>query len=142
VPCFSSRTPTLTNHLFSSHRSSQLHAISVAPPRVTSAYWFNDIGDHVESLVSGLLPHSHPDRICRFKTCVCYYDGEMEVFDYGAVDLAMKFVNCNKAFISVSHAITSIGKTLKDSFDWEYQGWMKKKKVRVREKELLSEKPN
>jgi len=115
----------------------KLHAISVAPPRVTSAYWFNDIGDHVEALVEGLLPHSHPERICRFKTCVCYYDGEMEVFDYGTVELAMKFVTCDKAFISVSHAITSMGKTLKDSFDWEYQGWMNKKKKKLKSKNSI-----
>ena len=53
------------------------------------------------------------------------------MFDYGSVELAIKFVNVDKAFISVSHAVTSIGKTLKDSFDWEYQGWMTKKKVRT-----------
>lgn len=97
------------------------------PPVVSSAYWFNELGSHVDIVASCLLPHSPPDRTCRFRTCTCYYDGSVEVYGYGLCEVALEYASCNKAFISTTHAISDIAATLRGSFDWG-QNWAKMNK--------------
>jgi hypothetical protein len=67
--------------------------IMMTNPCVTSGYRFNDVGMHVEYIVEALRPFSEPSRVTRFKTCLCYYDGKIEFFEYGMVDCDMVFCN-------------------------------------------------
>ena len=60
-------------------------------PRVVTGYRFNDIGEHVDHVVQALMPFSEPTRVTRFRSCVCYYDGEMEIFEYGELDCDSKY---------------------------------------------------
>ena len=94
-------------------------------PRVASGYWFNDVGMHVDHLVEALKPLSEPTRVTRFKTCVCYYDGDMEVYDYGFCDCDIHWCDSTKTFISVATAISQLSKTLQLTFGLEYQKWLK-----------------
>jgi hypothetical protein len=67
--------------------------LMMSNPRVLSGYKFNDVGMHVEYIVEALRPFSEPSRVTRFKTCLCYYDGQVEFYEYGMVDCDMVFCN-------------------------------------------------
>jgi len=95
--------------------------------RVQSGYRFNDIADHVDYTVEALKPVSEPTRVTRFRSCLCFYDGEMEVFDYGVCDVDLYFCNSRRTFIPMSSAIHEMCKTLKLTFGLEYQKWLKTK---------------
>jgi xanthine phosphoribosyltransferase len=99
-------------------------AIVNANPRVASGYRFNDIGMHVDYICEALLPVSEPHRVTRFKTCLCYYDGEMEVFDYGVCDVDLVFSNSMRTFIPMAQAINEMINTLQLTFGLEYQQWL------------------
>jgi hypothetical protein len=98
--------------------------------RVSSGYRFNDIGDHVDYLVEALKPYSEPTRKTRFKSCFCFFDGEIEIFDYGQLDCDMYFSNSMRTYIPMSAGINELGKTLQLTFGLEFQGFLRK---RVRE---------
>eukprot|EP00566_Odontella_aurita_P005288 CAMPEP_0113552278 /NCGR_PEP_ID=MMETSP0015_2-20120614/14981_1 /TAXON_ID=2838 /ORGANISM="Odontella" /LENGTH=631 /DNA_ID=CAMNT_0000453243 /DNA_START=376 /DNA_END=2274 /DNA_ORIENTATION=- /assembly_acc=CAM_ASM_000160 len=101
--------------------------VPVANPRVQSGYKFNNIGDHVDYIVEALEPQTDPSRVTRFTSCLCYYDGEMEVLDYGYCDCDIYFSNSVRTFIPMAHAITEMCKTLQLTFGLEYQKWLKQK---------------
>jgi hypothetical protein len=88
-------------------------------PRVISGYRFNDVGEHVDQIVDALMPFSEPTRVTRFRSCVCYFDGEMEIFEYGELDSGSI-----RTFISMSQALNSMLKTLQLSLDLQFQKWL------------------
>lgn len=100
-------------------------AVANANPRVASGYRFNDVGAHVDYICDALRPLSQPERVTRFRTCLCYYDGELEVFDYGVCDVDLLFANSMRTFIPVSQAINEMMRTLELTFGLDYQRWIK-----------------
>jgi xanthine phosphoribosyltransferase len=94
-------------------------------PRVASGYRFNDVGMHVDYICEALRTVSEPSRVTSFKTCLCYYDGEMEIYDYGVCDVDLLYSNSLRTFIPVSQAINEMIKTLELTFGLEYQQWLK-----------------
>jgi xanthine phosphoribosyltransferase len=94
-------------------------------PRVVSGYRFNDIGMHVDYICDVLRPLSECDRVTRFRTCLCYYDGEMEIFEYGICDVDLHFSNSLRTFIPVAQAINEMLKTLELTLGLVYQKWLK-----------------
>lgn len=142
LPCIAARTsfeiepvPDLGNSDSSSSssasRSSAAQAALLNNPRVRSGYLFNDVGVHVDYLCDTLRPLSEPERVTCFKTCLCYYDGEMEVFDYGICDVDLHFANSLRTFIPVAQAINEMMKTLELTFGLEYQPWLRKRQDEV-----------
>jgi Adenine/guanine phosphoribosyltransferases and related PRPP-binding proteins len=95
--------------------------------RVTSGYRFNSVGDHVDYIIEALKPYSEPTRVTRFRSCFCFYDGDLEIFDYGELDCDIHFANSVRTFIPMSCGIDGIGKTLQLAFGLEFQGWLRKK---------------
>jgi xanthine phosphoribosyltransferase len=132
LPCIASRTsfeiepvPELnTGSGSGSPRPSSRSTVINTNPRVTSGYRFNDIGMHVDYVCDALRPLSEPTRVTRFKTCLCYYDGEVEVFDYGVCDCDLLFADSMRTFIPMSQAINEMVKTLELTFGLEYQRWL------------------
>jgi hypothetical protein len=96
-------------------------------PRVTSGYRINDIGMNVEYLCDALRPLSEPTRVTRFRTCLCFYDGEMEIFDYGVCDVDIYFTSSMRTFIAMAQAINGMLQTLQLTFGLEYQKFLKDK---------------
>lgn len=92
--------------------------------RVVTGYRFNDIGEHVDRVVQSLLPFSEPTRVTRFRSCVCYYDGEMELFEYGELDCDLYFSGSMRTYIPMSAAINSVLKTLELALDLQFQKWL------------------
>jgi len=141
LPCIAARTsfeiepvPDLGNTDISSSGASRSSATATAVlnnPRVRSGYRFNDVGVHVDYLCETLRPLSEPDRVTCFKTCLCYYDGEMEIFDYGICDVDLHFANSLRTFIPVAQAINEMMKTLELTFGLEYQPWLRKRQDEV-----------
>lgn len=123
LPCIASRTSFEVEPLFSEEGRDPTRP--VAMPRVASGYQFNDIGDHVDYVCDAMRPVSPEDRVTRFKTCLCYFDGEVEVFDYGVLDVDIVFANSMRTYIPMSQAINEMSKTLELTFGLEYQKWLK-----------------
>ena len=96
-------------------------------PRVTTGYRFNNIGEHVDRIVQSLLPFSEPTRVTRFRSCVCYYDGEMELFEYGELDCDLYFSGSMRTFLPMSAAINSMLNSLELALDLQFQKWLKAK---------------
>jgi hypothetical protein len=94
-------------------------------PRVTSGYRINDIGMNVEYLCDALRPMSEPTRVTRFRTCLCFYDGEMEIFEYGVCDVDLYFASSMRTFIAMASAINGMLQTLQLTFGLEYQKFLK-----------------
>lgn len=93
-------------------------------PRAVTGYRFNDIGEHVDRIVQSLLPFSEPTRVTRFRSCVCFYDGEMEIFEYGELDCDIYFSGSSRTFIPMSSAINSMLKSCELALDLQYQKWL------------------
>jgi hypothetical protein len=93
-------------------------------PRVVSGYRFNDVGEHIDHVVQALLPFSEPTRVTRFRSCICYYDGQMEVFEYGELDCDIYFCGSIRTFIPMSQALNTMLKTLQFSLDLQFQKWL------------------
>lgn len=93
-------------------------------PRVVTGYRFNDVGEHVDHVVQALLPFSEPTRVTRFRSCCCYYDGEMEIFEYGELDCDLYFSGSARTFIPMSSAINSMLKSCELALDLQYQKWL------------------
>ncbi|KAL7543326.1 hypothetical protein ACHAXR_012678 [Thalassiosira sp. AJA248-18] len=93
-------------------------------PRVVTGYRFNNIGEHVDHIVQSLLPFSEPTRVTGFRSCLCYYDGEMELFEYGELDCDLYFSGSMRTFIPMSAAIISMLKSLELALDLKFQKWL------------------
>lgn len=126
LPCIASRTSFEIEPLPNLNQGAAGRQATLNP-RVRSGYRFNDVGMHVDYICDALRPLSDPSRVTQFKTCLCYYDGEMEVFDYGMVEVDLVFAHSLRAFIPVSQAINEMIKTLELTFGLEYQPWLKKR---------------
>jgi len=100
-------------------------APAVTNAKVLSGYKFNDIGNHVDYVVDALQPLSEHSRVTRFTSCLCYYDGEMEIFEHGVCDVDMIFCHSGRTFIPMAQAIHNMVETLKLTFGFEYQKWLK-----------------
>lgn len=96
-------------------------------PRVATGYRFNNIGEHVDRIVQSLLPFSEPTRVTRFRSCVCYYDGELELFEYGELDCDLYFSGSMRTFLPMSAAINSMLNSLELALDLQFQKWLKAK---------------
>jgi len=96
-------------------------------PRVVTGYRFNDVGEHVDRIVQSLLPFSEPTRVTRFRSCVCYYDGEMELFEYAELDCDLYFSGSMRTFIPMSAAVNSMLESLKLALDLQFQKWLHSK---------------
>ena len=131
LPCIASRTsfeiePVATNlNTGQGTAAAGRSAIATSNPRVTSGYQFNDVGMHVDYICDALRPISDPERVTRFKTCLCFYDGEMELFDYGTLDCDLYFANSLRTFVPMSQAINEMMQKLTLTFALEYQQWLK-----------------
>ena len=97
-------------------------------PKVATGYKFNNVGEHVDYLVEALKPQSDPTRVTRFETCMVYYDGEMEIRDWGVCDCDIHYASSLRSFIPMSSAINEIMQTLQLTLGLEYQHWLKTKK--------------
>jgi len=93
-------------------------------PRAVTGYRFNNIGEHVDRIVQSLLPFSEPTRVTRFRSCVCFYDGEIEMFEYGELDCDIYFSGSARTFIPMSSAINSMLKSCELALDLQYQKWL------------------
>jgi hypothetical protein len=96
-------------------------------PRVVTGYRFNNIGEHVDRVVQALLPFSEPTRVTRFRSCVCYYDGELELFEYGELDCDLYFAGSMRTFLPMSSAINSMLESLILALDLQFQKWLRAK---------------
>jgi hypothetical protein len=96
-------------------------------PRVVAGYRFNNIGEHVDRVVQALLPFSEPTRVTRFRSCVCYYDGDLELFEYGELDCDLYFAGSMRTFLPMSSAINSMIKSLELALDLQFQKWLRAK---------------
>jgi xanthine phosphoribosyltransferase len=94
-------------------------------PLISSGYRFNDIGDHVDHMIEALKPVSEPKRVTRYRTCLCYYDGEMELYEFSTLDCDIYWATSLRTFIPVNQAINQICKTLQLTFGLEYMKWLK-----------------
>lgn len=97
-------------------------------PKVATGYKFNNVGEHVDYLVEALKPQSEPTRVTRFETCMVYYDGEMEIRDWGVCDCDIFYANSGRSFIPMSSAINEMLQSLQLTLGLEYQHWLKTKK--------------
>ncbi|GKZ00485.1 hypothetical protein MPSEU_001001000 [Mayamaea pseudoterrestris] len=99
------------------------------PPnaRVASGYRFNDVGAHVDYICDAMKLFSEHSRVTQFKTCMCYYDGEMEVYDYGILDCDLIFAHSLRTFVPVAQAQHEMIKTLELTFGLEYMPWLNAK---------------
>ena len=95
--------------------------------RISSGYRFSSIGNHVDYLVEALTPYSNPGRVTQFMSCLCFYDGELEIFEYGELECDLHFCSSMRTYIPMSAAITGIAETLQLTFGFEFQGWLRKK---------------
>mmetsp|Transcript_17687 Transcript_17687/g.27293 ORF Transcript_17687/g.27293 Transcript_17687/m.27293 type:complete len:716 (+) Transcript_17687:204-2351(+) len=137
LPCIASRTsfeiePILPKSTAPGNPPSTDQLQQQSPNSITSGYHFNDIGPPVDHILEALQSSaSEPTRVTRFKSCLCYYDGDMEVFDYGVCDVDLYFSNSMRTFIPMSSAIHEMCKTLQLTFGLEYQKWLKQKVQQV-----------
>lgn len=99
-------------------------ATGVGNPRVLSGYRINDIGMHADYICDALRPMSEPDRVTRFATCLCFYDGELEIFEYAVCDIDLHFANSLRTFIPISQAINNMVETLKLTFVSGFQPYL------------------
>jgi xanthine phosphoribosyltransferase len=114
---FKDSKPSSTNRAVAASR--------VSNPKVLSGYKINDVAMHVDYLTEALRPLSEPNRVTRFTTCLCYYDGEMEIFEYGVCDVDIHFCNSMRTLIPIAQASYNMLETLKMTFDLEYQKFLR-----------------
>jgi len=138
LPCIASRTSfeiepmrpedmEKTNEVGVNGKKIKQQQAGQKSPRVVTGYRFNNIGEHVDHVVQSLLPFSEPTRTTRYRSCVCFYDGEMEIFEYGELDCDLYYSGSMRTFIPMSSAINSMLKSLVLALDLQYQKWLHNK---------------
>jgi len=126
LPCIASRTSFEVEPIRTSMTTTNpLPVTAPNNPRVTSGYRFNDITDDVEYILEALKPQSDPTRVTRFKSCLCFYDGQMEVYDYGTCDVDIYYSNTLRTYIPMDSAIHEMCSTLQLSLGLVFQKWLK-----------------
>jgi len=126
LPCIASRTSFEIEPVLATTATTVRRPGVNDNPRVLSGYRFNDIGAHVDYMCEALKFFSEPTRVTRFRSCLCYYDGEMEIYEYGVADVDLYFSNSMRTFIPMNQAINEMMKKLQLTFDLEYQKWLRK----------------
>jgi hypothetical protein len=120
LPCIASRTSFEIEPIppaFVANIPGKAAAASgVTNPRVLSGYRINDIGMHADYICEAMRPMSEPDRVTRFTSCLCFYDGEVEIFEHGVCEVDVHYANSVRTFIPMSQAITNMADTLKLTF--------------------------
>lgn len=96
-------------------------------PKVLSGYKVNDIAMHADYICDAMRPVSEPTRVTRYTSCLCYYDGEIEIFEYGVCDVDLHFSNSFRTFIPMAAAINNMVETCQYSFGLEFQAFAKKR---------------
>lgn len=127
LPCIASRTSFEIEPVATGLNNPGGRITTNVNPRVASGYRFNDVGMHVDYMIEALKPLSEPTRVTRFRTCLCYYDGEMELYDYGVLDCDIHFANSVRTFIPVAAAVNELCQTLQLTFGLEFQKWLKQR---------------
>jgi xanthine phosphoribosyltransferase len=94
-------------------------------PLVSSGYRFNNIGIHVDHMIEALKPVSDPKRVCRYRSCLCFYDGEMEFYEFSCLDCDIHWATSLRTYITMNQGINQICKTLQLTFGLEYLKWLK-----------------
>jgi xanthine phosphoribosyltransferase len=94
-------------------------------PLVSSGYRFNNIGMHVDHIIEALKPVSDPKRVCRYRSCLCFYDGEMEFYEFSCLDCDIHWATSLRTYIPMNQGINQICKTLQLTFGLEYMKWLK-----------------
>jgi len=74
--------------------------------------------------LQSLLPFSEPTCVTRLRSCVCYDDGEMELFKYRELDCDLYFSGSMQTFIPMLAAINSMLKSLELALDLQFQKWL------------------
>eukprot|EP00546_Thalassionema_frauenfeldii_P005641 CAMPEP_0178925802 /NCGR_PEP_ID=MMETSP0786-20121207/18136_1 /TAXON_ID=186022 /ORGANISM="Thalassionema frauenfeldii, Strain CCMP 1798" /LENGTH=651 /DNA_ID=CAMNT_0020600767 /DNA_START=224 /DNA_END=2179 /DNA_ORIENTATION=+ len=92
---------------------------------IASGYWFNNIGEHVDHMIDALKPVSTPDRKTLWRTCLCFYDGDVELYEFSTLECDLHFATSLRTFIPVAQSINQICKTLQLTFGLEYMKWLK-----------------
>jgi len=123
VPPFSMNN--LKDSVSTSTTNQAAAASRLSDQKILSGYRINDISNHVDYLSNALKPLSEPERVTRFTTCMCFYDGNIEIFEYGVLDCALHFCNSMRTFIPVSQATNLMIETVKMTFGLEYQKFLK-----------------
>jgi len=128
LPCIASRSsfevePVRTSSIPGGAASPRVSGLS---PRVASGYRFNDISDNVDQIVGALQPSSDPCRLTQFRSVLCFYDGEMEIFDYGECDVDLALCNSMRTFVTMSTAIQEMCESLQLAYSLAYQPWVKR----------------
>jgi hypothetical protein len=131
LPCIASRTsfeiepipPATGNTNTNPGDGKAAAATGISNPRVLSGYKINDIAMHVDYLCEALEPMSEPDRVTRFTSCLCFYDGEIDFFEYGVCEVDLHFCNSMRTFIPMAQAINSMIETLQLTFGLEYMAF-------------------
>mmetsp|Transcript_14622 Transcript_14622/g.42147 ORF Transcript_14622/g.42147 Transcript_14622/m.42147 type:complete len:750 (+) Transcript_14622:110-2359(+) len=89
-------------------------------------YVFNRLGLHVEKLTQNLLlSKSSMRRQGTFRTVLCYFDGQREIFESGEVSAALAILDLRKSLVSMSSAINNLMGALQADFELEFQPWMR-----------------
>lgn len=131
LPCIASRTSFEVEPIPPESLTSSMNNGRPSPStginnlKVLSGYRFNDVGNHVDYVVSALQPMSEDGRVTRFTSCLCYYDGEMEILEHAVCDVDMLYSHSGHTFIPMSQAIHNMMATLKLTLDLEFQKWLR-----------------
>ena len=98
-------------------------AKNTAKYKLNTCYYFDDIGPHVVEITEILKGLSEVDRGTEFETCLCYYDGEIELFTHGCCEADLIFSDISNAFVSFSHASQLMSEQLSFLLDLKYKEW-------------------
>lgn len=117
------------NNAVPGSRASQKQAMT--NPRMAMGYRINNVDDRVDDIIDALKSSKNfdPNRLTKFRTVLCFYDGEEEIFDYGECYVDLIFANSIKNFIPVSVAIREMKDSLVLMYGLEYQKWLKRETV-------------
>lgn len=126
LPCIASRTSFEVEPVRNVKPSGTLGRFGPSP-KVASGYKFNNIGKHVDQIVEALQPTSDPCRLTHFRSVLCYYDGETEIFDFGECYVDIGLCSSIRAHIPMAVAINEMCESLQLAFNLRHHGWIRRK---------------
>jgi len=126
LPCIASRTSFEVEPVKNVKSSGTLGRFGPSP-KVASGYKFNNIGKHVDQIVEALQPTSDPCRLTHFRSVLCYYDGETEIFDYGECYVDIGLCSSIRSHIPMAVAINEMSQSLQLAFNLRHHGLLRRK---------------
>lgn len=126
LPCIASRTSFEVEPIRNIKSSGTLGRFGPSP-KVASGYKFNNIGKHVDQIVEALQPTSDPCRLTHFRSVLCFYDGETEIFDYGECFVDLGLCSSIRSHIPMAVAINEMSESLQLAFNLRHHGWLRRK---------------